>query len=267
MFRNIAKVRTLVLLIMVAFVIGVGTVITPTTSADEITGLNILGIARAVHGGAEYGGLKTLSATAEGYMNVAPFTGVALGPMNNTAGTVELQVKVTDWQNAEMLRRLDIIPVGAFPGKTFLTYNGAAGGGMFMNNPFRMSDTSLPRHWAMMGFSTLNRALDGQLVAVRQSDDNVNGISCYVVEVKFSPSDTIRFSIGKKDLLIHKVVTRYNSKVLIEEFRSDYRRTQCMLMLPYKIVTRQNGQRLADLTVTEYKLGVDVPAGNFSFDK
>jgi hypothetical protein len=267
MLKNLMKIRTVILLTFLAFVLCVGIVTTPPiTNADEIKGIELLAMARAVHGGAEYIGLKTLSATAEGYMNVAPFTGVALGPMTTTAGVVELEVAVTDWQNTEMQRRLDIIPKGAFPGKTYLTYSGVAGGGMFMNNPFRMSDTSLPRHWAMMGFSTLNRALDGQLTTVRQSDDTVNGINCYVVEVKFTPADTIRFWISKRDFLIYKVVTRYNSKVLIEEFRSDYRKTNCMLMLPYKIETRQNGQRLADLKISEYKIGVDVPAGSFTLE-
>jgi hypothetical protein len=59
------------------------------------------------------------------------------------------------------------------------------------------------------------------------------------------------------------VVTRYNSKNLVEEDRSDYRKVGC-LMLPFHVVTRLNGQRLADLTVDSYDLQNAVPAARFT---
>ncbi|HEX8708535.1 MAG TPA: hypothetical protein VF723_09855, partial [Pyrinomonadaceae bacterium] len=60
-----------------------------------------------------------------------------------------------------------------------------------------------------------------------------------------------------------KVVTRYNSKVMVEEERSDYRRVSCM-MLPFRVVTKLGGQRLADLTINNYDLQTVVPAARFT---
>jgi hypothetical protein len=94
---------------------------------------------------------------------------------------------------------------------------------------------------------------------VRQPDQGGN----YVVEVKFSPQDTVRYHISKNNFLINKVVTRYNSTVMVEEDRSDYRRVSCM-MLPFRIITKLRGQRLADLTIDNYDLQTVVPAARFT---
>ena len=114
-------------------------------------------------------------------------------------------------------------------------------------------------HWGMMGFDTLNRAIEGQLVTARQKDEGID----YVVEVKFNPQDTIRYWINQQTFLIDKVVTRYNSQVLIEEERSNYKRADCM-MLPFHIVTRLQGQRFADLAIESYDLKSTVPAATFT---
>jgi hypothetical protein len=66
-----------------------------------------------------------------------------------------------------------------------------------------------------------------------------------------------------KTFLIDKISTRYNSQVLIEEERSDYRRADCM-MLPFHIVTRLQGQRFADLAIENYDLKSRVPAATFT---
>ena len=124
---------------------------------------------------------------------------------------------------------------------------------------FRVRDTAVSRHWAMMGFDTLNRAIDGQLVSARQSDEGGD----YVVEVKFNSDDTVRYWINKQSFLIDKITTRYKSQVLIEEQRSDYRRADCM-MLPFHIMTRLQGQPFADLTIDSYDLKSIVPAARFS---
>jgi hypothetical protein len=231
--------------------------------SEDLRGIELLRIARVAHGGEAYRELKQISSKSSGYLNIAPFTGVNLGAMGNTAGAVELKVTLSDYQNSEMKRRLEVEPMANMPGKTFLSYTGAEGGGMFMNNPFRMSDTALPRQWAWMGFSTLNRAVEGQYQVARQRDEREGDSSFYVVEVKFSPSDTVRFWINQKDFLISRVVTRYNSRILIEETRSDYRRVGCLL-LPHKVVTRQNGMRLADLTIEKYDLESSAPSNTFS---
>jgi len=50
---------------------------------------------------------------------------------------------------------------------------------------------------------------------------------------------------------------------LIEEQRSDYRRADCM-MLPFHIITRLQGQPLADLDILSYDLKSVVPAATFT---
>jgi hypothetical protein len=63
--------------------------------------------------------------------------------------------------------------------------------------------------------------------------------------------------------LIDKISTRYNSQVLIEEERSNYRRADCM-MLPFHIVTRLQGQPFADLDIQGYDLKSTVPSATFT---
>ena len=130
---------------------------------------------------------------------------------------------------------------------------------MVFGNELRVSETAVSRHWAMMGFDTLNRAIEGQLASARQKDEGND----YVVEVKFTPNDTIRYWINQQTFLIDKIVTRYNGNVLIEEERSDYRRAECM-MLPFHIVTRLQGQRFADLAIENYDLKTKVPTATFT---
>ena len=120
---------------------------------------------------------------------------------------------------------------------------------MIFGNEFRVSELAASRHWAMMGFDTLNRAIQGSLVTVRQANEGND----YVVEVKFNPQDTVRYWINMQTFLIDKISTRFNSQVLIEEERSAYRRADCM-MLPFHIVTRLQGRRLADLEIETYDL-------------
>ena len=100
----------------------------------------------------------------------------------------------------------------------------------------------------MMGFNTINLAIARQLVVNRQPDQRGN----YVVEVKFNDDDNVRYWIDKQTFLIDKVVTRYSSTVMIEEERSDYRKVSCMT-LPFRIVTKLRGQRLADLTISQLR--------------
>ena len=148
-------------------------------------------------------------------------------------------------------------------GPTFLVYTGTEGGGMFMGNVFRVSEVAASRQWAMMGFATLNHAADGNLPALRQKDEMYNGQPHYVVEVKFNPTDTVRYWINKRTFLTSRVLTRYNSRTMVEEERSDYRKVSCM-NLPFRIVTKLSGQRLADLTVQSYDIQTVVPGARFT---
>jgi hypothetical protein len=258
MSRSILKTKFLVL---AACLLAVGALTIPATTrsaaADDLTGRELLSVTRVAQGGAEYRGLQYVTARSQGFVNAAAF---AASGASVLAGAVEVKVNITDYQDRDMRRRLDISPTGGMIiGPTFLVYTGTTGGGMIAGNEVRVSEIAASRQWAMMGFNTLNRAIDGSLMTVRQRDEGSN----YVVEVKFSPQDTVRYYIDKSSFLINRVVTRYNSQVLIEEERSDYRRVSCM-MLPFRVVTRLGGQRLADLTVDNYDLQTVVPSAVFT---
>ena len=241
-------------LAVLASVITINTI--PNAAAD-FSGREILSVSRIAHGGPDYAGLQHVTVQASGFVNAAAFGGMAANPLGAMA---EVKLKITDYQDKQMRRRLDVAPMAAMgPGPTFLVFTGATGGGMMFGNEFRVRETAASRHWAMMGFDTLNRAIEGQLVAARQADEGND----YVVEVKFNSEDTVRYWINKQTFLIDRIVTRYNSKVLIEEQRSDYRRADCM-MLPFHVTTRLQGQPMADLDIVSYDVKTDVPASRFT---
>lgn len=228
---------------------------TPNAAAD-FSGREILSVSRIAHGGADYANLQYVTVQASGFVNAAAFGGVAANPLG---GMAEVKLRITDYQDRQMRRRLNVAPTTVLPGQTYLVFTGSSGGGMLFGNEFRVSEMAASRHWGMMGFDTLNRAISGSLVAVRQGDQGDD----YVVEVKFNPQDTVRYWINKQTFLIDKISTRYNSQVLIEEDRSDYRRADCM-MLPFHIVTRLNGQRFADLNIDSYDLKTAVAPAIFT---
>jgi hypothetical protein len=258
MLRKILKTKFLA---FAACLMAIGALAIPATTrpvaADDLTGRELLSVTRVAQGGSEYAGLQYVTARSQGFVNATAFAAVGATAL---AGAVEVKVNITDYQDRDFRRRLDINPTGGMIiGPTFLVYTGTTGGGMIAGNEVRVSEVAASRQWAMMGFSTLNRAIDGSLTTVRQPDQSGN----YVVEVKFSPQDTVRYYINKSNFLINRVVTRYNSTVMIEEDRSDYRRVSCM-MLPFRVVTKLRGQRLADLTIDNYDLQTVVPAARFT---
>ena len=159
---------------------------------------------------------------------------------------------------------MEVTPSGPILGQTYLIYDGSAGGGMFQGNRFRVSETAASRQWAMMGFDTLNQAADGSLSVSRVDEQDLDGVRHYVVDVKFSSSDTVQYWIDPRTFFISKVLTKYNGKPLVEETRGDYRKVGC-LMLPFRIATKLQGQPLADLTVTQYDLETVVPTAYFTF--
>ena len=69
------------------------------------------------------------------------------------------------------------------------------------------------------------------------------------------------------DIPIHHVPARDGDpevgRVLVEEDRSDYRKVSCM-MLPFRVVTKLSGQRLADLTIDSYDIQTVVPTARFT---
>jgi len=261
MFRRLVKTKTILLAACcLAVTLLMIPVTTRTGKADDLSGRELLSVTRVAHGGGEYAGLQYVTARAEGFVNASAFASAGATALT---GAVEVKVGVADYQDRDMRRRLDISPMGALAslggGPTFLVYTGTQGGGMLLGNEIRVSEIAASRQWAMMGFGTLNRAIEGQLVTARQKDEGND----YVVEVKFTNDDTVRYWINKSSFLIDKVATRYRSQVMIEEDRSDYRKVSCMT-LPFHIVTRLRGQRLADLTINNYDLQTVVPAARFT---
>lgn len=258
MLRRLIGRKALILsscgLVFLALTISTTTV---PNSAAEFSGREILSVSRIAHGGPDYAGLQNVTVQASGFVNAAAFGGLAANPLGAMA---EVKLKITDYQDKQMRRRLDVAPTAALgPGPTYLVFTGSQGGGMMFGNEFRVRETAASRHWAMMGFDTLNRAIEGSLVAVRQGDEGGD----YVVEVKFNSDDTVRYWINKQTFLIDKITTRYRSQVLIEEQRSDYRRAECM-MLPFHVITKLQGQPFADLDIASYDVKTNVPASRFT---
>jgi hypothetical protein len=258
MLRKLIGRKALILsscgLVLLALTISTTTV---PNSAAEFSGREILSVSRIAHGGPDYAGLQNVTVQASGFVNAAAFGGLAANPLGAMA---EVKLKITDYQDKQMRRRLDVAPTAALgPGPTYLVFTGSQGGGMMFGNEFRVRETAASRHWAMMGFDTLNRAIEGSLVAVRQGDEGGD----YVVEVKFNSDDTVRYWINKQTFLIDKITTRYRSQVLIEEQRSDYRRAECM-MLPFHVITKLQGQPFADLDIASYDVKTNVPASRFT---
>lgn len=264
MIRRLISRKLVILLISMAAVAALALpAATSTSRADDLSGIELMQVTRVAQGGTEYAGLQYLTARSQGFVNVAPFAAVGLGTGGVVAGQVEVKVNLTDYQDHDLRRRLDVSPTGPIVGETFIVYTGNQGGGRFMGNEFRVSDLSASRHWAMMGFGTLNRAADGNLRALRQRDEVFNGQPHYVVEVVFNPTDTVRYWINKRTFLISRVISRFNSRQMVEEDRSDYRKVSCM-MLPFRIQTKLAGQRLADLTIDSYDIQTVVPSARFT---
>jgi hypothetical protein len=256
-FKMVNKKSLLAMCCVLA--IGIISFAAQTASAQQdLNGRELLAVTRVAHGASEYSGLQYITTKSTGFVNVAPVVGAGLGT-GGAAATVEVKFNMTDYQDKDARRRLDVTPTGPVIGQTFLVYTGNAGGGMYMGNEFRVSDATASRHWGMMGFGTLNRAVDGQLKTDRLKDQG----DSYVVEVKFNSSDNLRYYIDKRTFLINRVVTYYNGKVMVEEERSDYRRAKC-LMLPFRVVTRLAGQRVSDLTIDSYDLESVVPEARFT---
>ncbi len=250
-----------IILMAVCGVLAIGIISSATSTAkaqQDFTGRELLSVTRVAMGGEEYRGLQFLTAKSKGFVNVAPIVGAGLGT-GGAASTVEVKFSMTDFQDKDSRRRLDVKPTGPTIGETFLVYTGSSGGGMYMGNEFRVSEAAASRHWGLMGFGTLNKAIDGQLKTDRLKDNDNN----YVVEVKFNSTDSLRYWLDKRTFLVNKVVSYYNGKVLVEEERSDYRRAKCM-MLPFHIVTRLGGQRVSDLTIESYDLETIVPEARFT---
>ena len=265
MSRNLPSKRIVAIVSCVAIAVVLAVFSTTSTSfSQDLTGNELLSVARVAHGGPEYAGLRYLTAYGD---SIVSFTAFGVTPLGTGVITqAQVRLSATDYQDSNMRRRLDIASPSLLGvvqgGPTFLVYTGSEGGGMFLGSRFTVNEVVLSRQWAMMGFSTLNLAANRSLPGLRDRDEILGGIPHYVVEVVFNPNDTVRYWINKNTFLISKVSTRNNGITIIEEDRSDYRRVSC-LMLPYHIVTRLRGQQFADVVISRYDLQSEVPVGRF----
>src|SRR4026207_1788035 len=161
------KVIMLVCCCVAAAAFATTTTTIPSVAAD-MTGREILSVSRIAHGGADYANMQNVTVRAGGFVNAAAVGGVGANPLGAMA---EVKLNITDYQDKMMRRRLDVAPTATLPGRTYLVFTGTQGGGMIFGNEFRVSETTAARHWGMMGFDTLNRAIEGQLVSARQKDE------------------------------------------------------------------------------------------------
>jgi hypothetical protein len=242
----------------------IGMIIMTQTAAAQMTGQELLRVTRVAQGGSQYAELQYVTAKGQGYINVGPFGAAALGI--GAIAAIEIQFNLVDYQGRQGRRRLTVLPVAPLMGETYLVYDGNQGGGMLQGTFFRVSEVAMSRQWAMMGFDTLNQAADGQLPVNRRDDVSENGERYYVIDVRFTSSDTIQYWVNQRDFLIYKVKTRYNDMPIVEETRTDYRRASC-LMLPFRVVTSLEGQRMADVRVSEYDLKSTVPSAYFTISE
>src|SRR5678815_4151060 len=88
-------------------------------SAADFTGREILSVSRIVHGGADYTGLQHVTVNAGGFVNAAAFGPAGANPLGAAA---EVKLKITDYQDKNMRRRLDIAPTATLPGPTYLVF-------------------------------------------------------------------------------------------------------------------------------------------------
>ena len=86
---------------------------TPTpNAASDFTGREILSVSRIAHGGADYANMQNVTVQAGGFVNAAAFGGLGANPLG---GMAEVKLHITDYQDKQMRRRLDVAPSTAMP--------------------------------------------------------------------------------------------------------------------------------------------------------
>src|SRR5712671_624628 len=109
---RILSVRNFLLLALccaAALALSITNTTTPSAAA-EFTGREILSVSRIAHGGADYAGLQNVTVRANGFVNAAAFGGIGANPFGAVA---EVKLGITDYQDKQMRRRLDVAPVAA----------------------------------------------------------------------------------------------------------------------------------------------------------
>src|SRR6266700_1292999 len=102
-----------------AAVVIVTTATSVPNAAADFTGREILSVTRIAHGGADYAGLQNVTVQASGFVNAAAFGAAGANPLGAMA---EVKLRITDFQDKQMRRRLDVAPSAMLPGKTYLVF-------------------------------------------------------------------------------------------------------------------------------------------------
>src|SRR5215210_6383708 len=106
MLRRMLKTKVLV---FAACLLAVTALMIPATtrptSADDLTGRELLSVTRVAQGGSEYAGLQYVTARSQGFVNAVAFAATGATAL---AGAVEIKVNIADYQDRDMRRRLDI---------------------------------------------------------------------------------------------------------------------------------------------------------------
>src|SRR5260370_38636694 len=111
MLRRLAgrKLLLFVLCCLAALALVMTTAALPNAAA-EFSGREILSVSRIAHGGADYAGLQNVTVQASGFVNAVAFGGLAANPLGAMA---EVKLRITDYQDKQMRRRLDVAPTAS----------------------------------------------------------------------------------------------------------------------------------------------------------
>src|SRR5258707_6248772 len=117
MLRSLARRK---ILLFVCCLSALALTITATSipnAAADFTGCEILSVSRIAHGGPDYASVQNVTVQANGFVNAAAFGGAGANPLG---GMAEIKLRITDYQDKLMRRRLDIAPTATLPGPSYL---------------------------------------------------------------------------------------------------------------------------------------------------
>ncbi len=108
MLRNLFRRRVLLLgIFCLALIAATMSTNQRSTSAADFSGREILSVTRIAHGGADYSNLQYVTVKASGFVNAVAFGGMGANPLG---GMAEVKLTITDYQDKQMRRRLEVAP-------------------------------------------------------------------------------------------------------------------------------------------------------------
>ena len=113
MLRTLIMKRVLLLsLFCLALIIAAIIALPRSNSAADFSGREILSVTRIAHGGADYANLQYVTVKANGFVNAVAFGGMGANPLG---GMAEVKLTITDYQDKQMRRRLEVAPTATLP--------------------------------------------------------------------------------------------------------------------------------------------------------